>query len=93
MVGGGAALAEAQDEHDGARHEIERVKRPDRTDRQREHVERIEHVGALIMTRLDRLYDETSRVRSALRSIGRLLTAKTTVETVPATIGMSMGQR
>ncbi|HEX5856500.1 MAG TPA: hypothetical protein VFY91_00185 [Microbacterium sp.] len=46
--------------------------------------------AALIMTRLARLYDETSRVRSALRSIGRLLTAKTTVEIVPATIGMSM---
>ena len=45
------------------------------------------------MTRLDRLYEDTSRVRSALRSIGRLLTAKTTVETVPAMIGMSMPKR
>lgn len=46
--------------------------------------------ATLIITMLARLYDETSRVRSALRSIGRLLTAKTTVETVPAISGMSM---
>ena len=47
-------------------------------------------LAALIMAKLGRLYDETSRVRSALRTIGRLLTAKTTVEIVPARIGMSM---
>ncbi len=47
-------------------------------------------LAALIINMLDRLYDETSRVRSALRSIGRLLTAKTTVEIVPARSGMSM---
>jgi hypothetical protein len=47
-------------------------------------------LAALIIAMLERLYDETSRVRSALRSIGRLLTANTTVETVPAISGMSM---
>ena len=46
--------------------------------------------AALIIARLDRLYDETSRVCSALRSIGRLLIANTTVETVPAMSGSSM---
>ena len=49
--------------------------------------------AALIIAMLERLYEETSRVRSALRSIGRLLTAKTTVEIMPARIGTSMRQR
>jgi len=44
----------------------------------------------LIIPMLGRLYEDTSRVRSALPSIGRLLTANTTVEIVPATSGMSM---
>jgi hypothetical protein len=36
---------------------------------------------------LPRLYDDSSRVRSALWSIGSVLAAKTIVETVPASTG------
>jgi hypothetical protein len=36
---------------------------------------------------LPKLYDDSSRVRSALSSIGSTLPTKTTVETVPAIVG------
>ena len=42
---GGAALHEAQHQHDGARDEVERVQRPDRAERQAEHVERVDDVS------------------------------------------------
>lgn len=42
----------------------------------------------LTSTRLPRLYDDTSWVRSALTSIGSMLAAKITVEVVPASTGM-----
>jgi hypothetical protein len=44
---------------------------------------------------LPRLYDDRSRVRSALWSIGSTLPTKTTVETVPAIVGsvVSMARR
>lgn len=46
-------------------------------------------LAMLMMIMLGRLYEETSRVRRALRSIGRLLSAKATVAAVPAIRGMS----
>lgn len=41
----------------------------------------------LASTMLPRLYDDNSRVRAALWSIGSVLPAKTVVETIPATTG------
>ena len=47
----------------------------------------------MAMTRLLRLYEARSLVRAAFPSMGMVLTAKTTVATAPAAMGMELVMR
>ena len=94
LLAGGAALHEAQHQHDGARDEVERVQRPDRAEWQAEHVERVDDVRDVDHRDARQAVRRDVARAQGLAEHGQVARPRnTTVETVPAISGMSISPR